>query len=83
MIFLSITGEKLKKFFMKKYAFIEPELRKDRQTWSHFKIKLTNWTLTIPDHKEIKEWLFNDILVQCSKLIGKSKEEIFKDLKNW
>ena len=32
MVFLSITGEKLKQFLIKKYNFKEPESRRDRKT---------------------------------------------------
>lgn len=76
MVYVSISGREFKKLLVKTFWFKEIS-----QKWSHIKLWLDDWMIIIiPDHKELKEWLFNWILQQIWVQYWKSKIEIFNKL---
>ena len=73
MVFLSISWEKLIKI-LEKYWYT-----KYKQKWSHAQLKYwNNIPITIPCHRELKEWLFNHLLKDISEDLCMTKQEVFK-----
>ena len=76
MVYTDVSWKELKKLLEKSFWY-----KGISQKWSHMKIRYIDWSIIIiPDHKHIKEWLFNAILSQVWEKIMKSKLEIFMDL---
>jgi hypothetical protein len=76
MVYITISWKDLVKMLVK-YFWYEVY----SQRWSHIKIKYFDWTaLIIPDHKQLKEWLFNALLSQIWNKFWKTKLEVFNEL---
>lgn len=76
MVFLSISWQDLIKI-LEKYGYV-----KYKQKWSHAQLKYwNNIPITIPCHKELKEWLFNHLLKDISEDLWISKNNTFELIK--
>lgn len=76
MVFTQVSWKEFKKSLIKKYGFEDVW-----QNWSHMKLKYKDWsTIIIPDHKQLKEWLFNALLSQIWLKFWKTKIDIFLEL---
>lgn len=76
MVFISISWKSFVKLLLKEwYAILS-------QKWSHIKLKhtLNDHVIIIPNHKELKEWLFNGILSQISKNLWETKLQLYNKL---
>ena len=77
MVFVSISWKKLVNIICKKYWY--KIIRHDKT--SHIIIQKGTFTpISIPSHKEIKEWLLNTILKIIANDVWTTKREIFKEL---
>jgi len=73
MVFLSISWKELIKI-LEKYWYICY-----KQRWSHAQLRYwNNIPITIPCHKELKEWLFNHLLGDIAEDLWMTKQELFK-----
>ncbi len=73
MVYTNISWKDLKKYLIKHFWYVDIS-----QKWSHMKIRFHDGSvIIIPDHKSIKEWLFNAILSQVWEKHNKSKLDIF------
>jgi predicted RNA binding protein YcfA (HicA-like mRNA interferase family) len=76
MVFLSISWNDLIKI-LEKYWYI-----KLAQKWSHAQLKyMNNIPITIPCHRELKEWLFNHLLKDIADDLCMTKKEVFDIIK--
>ena len=77
MVFLSISWKELIRI-LEKHWYI-----KLKQKWSHAQLKYwNNIPITIPCLKELKEWLFNHLLIDIAQDLWITKQEVFKLIKD-
>lgn len=76
MVYINISWKELRKLLEKSFWY-----KFNSQKWSHMKLKFHDWSsIIIPEHKEIKEWLLNAILLQIWNKVWKTKIDIFNEL---